>query len=211
MARFGWWRSVGPRVAGVRKGLARHPAEPPDVGFVPEGVPGTVVAAAKVANGVTSEMITAQLTTAITLAHAELARADLKAQALLAGTSAALIIGVSALGAKGVPVVARIAGWGAVGIACVAVVLLALAIRPYLKGRFGLLRFAQKSAAEVVDVAVQVGGGGSDGFRAQAEEVRGFAVLALRKYRIVRQVLHLLGVAAVLTLVSIAITAAAGQ
>ncbi|GIG66016.1 hypothetical protein Pen01_23110 [Phytomonospora endophytica] len=156
------------------------------------------------------DKLTAHFSKTVAIAQAELARADLKAQALLAGTSAVLIIGIAALDGE-VPVAARIAGWGAAACAFAAVVLLTWTIRPYLGGRFGLMKYARMSVEEIVAEAVQVSQGDTGGHGLQAEEVRRFAWLARRKYRIVQRALDLLIGAGGLGAVAVAITILSGH
>ncbi|MEV0646766.1 Pycsar system effector family protein [Phytomonospora sp. NPDC050363] len=180
-------------VPGVVGATGRKPAvrEPPDV--EPADADPTVVENASV-----------QLNSAITMVRMELARADLKAQALLAGASAALIIGISALG--GAPRVAQIVGGTAVAIAFVAVILLALAIRPFLKGRFGLMKYARMSPEELAHHALRAGGGAPEGIEALATELAGVASLAESKYRVIRRALNLLLGAGLLGLAAAALT-----
>lgn len=174
-----------------------------------EGLVAADVVAA-VAGRTDDEKLTAQLSAAVAMAHAELARADLKAQALLAGTSAVLIIGIAALDGE-VPLAARVAGWSAAACAFAAVVLLAWTIRPYLGGHFGLMKYSRMSVEEIVAEAVLISRGDAGGHGLQAEEVRRFAELARRKYRMVQRALDLLIGSGVLGVVAVAITMLSGH
>jgi hypothetical protein len=78
----------------------------------------------------------------LTVARGELARVDAKAASLLTVAGVALTVGLAVLGRAQLPAVAAVTGWLAVALLGAGVVLLALAIRPNLRGNHGLVRYA---------------------------------------------------------------------
>lgn len=113
----------------------------------------------------------------------ELGRADSKAGALLGLCTGVLGVGIAVLAAGGHPPQAAVAGWtGALAVGG-AVVLLVLAGRPRLGGRFGFCRWATASPHEVLSA---LAGGDRAVQRARAEELIWLSRAVSAKYGQVR-------------------------
>ena len=126
----------------------------------------------------------------------EMGRTDSKASTLLALTGAALALLVGGLTGRPLPVSAAIAGWAAVAVVAAAVVVLALALRPSLRGTppGSLLAWAcgpDTVRAELADLVADP----NLVIDRQAAQVSVLAGLAVTKFRRLRLAVDLLLVA----------------
>jgi hypothetical protein len=134
------------------------------------------------------------ITGELTLVVSELARADAKANTLLAVTTVAATIALTVLtGRPHLPGAAQTLGWAATGLLAAAVLLLTRAVRPNLRGCHGFMAWAATDPAHLPDALGHTAAPSAG----DAHRLVALSRLARTKFRLIRGGVDLLAAAVI--------------
>ena len=151
------------------------------------------VTAVAVDNRPTHWRLQQRLDDELTTVRAELARVDAKTSTLLGLAGVLLGGGLAVLGSAShrLPVAAAVPAWTAAAAVGAAVVLLAVAVRPNLRGNFGFVRWCRSANAQAL-LAELTAETAADPLAGRAGQLRWLSVALLTKYTAVRRAVTLL-------------------
>jgi len=172
-----------------------HPATTPEwlADWIPTYPPTAPASADTPADRLTRRRLQRRLEAELASVRTELARVDAKTSTLLGLAGVLLGGGLAALGGAGrqLPLTAAVPAWLAAVAVGAAVVLLAVAVKPNLRGSFGFVRWCRTTdAQQLLDDLADDGAG--DPLAGAAGQLRWLSCALVAKYTAVRRAVTLL-------------------